>query len=435
MSRDIELGQIRPDPDQPRQHFREEKIQELAQSLKAKGQAVPIAVRPEDGGYVIIHGERRWRAAKQLGWETIAADVQDVTAETARWRSLVENIQREDLTPMEEARAYQRQLDRHDLTQSELGERIGKSQSYVAQKLRLLRLPSPLSFFLERDLLSEGHARQLMKIEGVYLNGATIERDPSQMNVEEWEFGSVRQAINHERPLDWPPLFLRPDDEDSRHVVRAALKRLYDHAGDDGETDAWVTAAWCYGLAAWHEEMSVSVLTDTVGYFTDLLESHMGFFFSRAPWPNCAPDAPSIALTEDVIPEELSLPKKRKEQGTAIENLPLSALRRWQRGEHHWGALSDLRHAGLLRTYRATWLDGATDSQLRRAPDDVDRPECELSAEQMEANQERLLECIGAVSQRGSYVPPSKLGAPGTVEGSLWAATQQHIQAAKESAL
>ena len=174
MSRDILLTDIDRDPDQPRQHFDEAALQELADSMAATGQAVPITVKPAGARYVIVTGERRWRAAQLLGWATIRADVQDIDAAAAQWQTLVENIQRAGLTPIEEAHAFQRLVDAGH-TQTEIARRIGKTQSYVAQKIRLLRLPSGVQDMLNAGRpsvpemlnagrLSEGHGRQLLRV-------------------------------------------------------------------------------------------------------------------------------------------------------------------------------------------------------------------------------------------------------------------------------
>ena len=143
MSRDIPISLIDADPEQPRKHFDQAAISELAQSMAANGLAVPILVRPVGDRFTIVHGERRWRAATSLDWETIPADVRTLAPEEARWISLVENIQRADLSPIEEARAYQERLAT-GLTQEQLGQRLGKTQSHVATKLRYLKLPVEL---------------------------------------------------------------------------------------------------------------------------------------------------------------------------------------------------------------------------------------------------------------------------------------------------
>lgn len=154
---------IDPDPEQPRKTFDAGGINELAASLKASGQAVAILVRPAGDRYVIVHGERRWRAARQLGWPEIRAEVREVAAADVPWLSLVENLQRSELSPVEEAEALQR-LATAGHTQTTIAGKLGKTQSYVAQKLRLLKLPEDVRRRLNEGALSEGHARQLLRL-------------------------------------------------------------------------------------------------------------------------------------------------------------------------------------------------------------------------------------------------------------------------------
>lgn len=163
MSRDIILSLIDTDPAQPRKHFDGVKIAELAESMHGNGLIVPIMVRPVGDRFVIVHGERRYRAAVSLGWATIPADVRELDSEAARWFALVENIQRADLSPIEEANAYKAMLDT-GITQTELGKRIGKGQSYIATKLRLLTLPGGVQESIDKGELTEGHAKQLLRL-------------------------------------------------------------------------------------------------------------------------------------------------------------------------------------------------------------------------------------------------------------------------------
>src|SRR5579884_1315115 len=134
MSRDIPVDLIDPDTEQPRKHFDPGALQELADSMDFNGLATPILLRPVGERYVIVAGERRYRAAKLLGWETIPADVRDIRRDDAAWLTLTENLAREDLAPLEEARAYEAALA-SGITQAELGRRVGRSQSAIAQKL------------------------------------------------------------------------------------------------------------------------------------------------------------------------------------------------------------------------------------------------------------------------------------------------------------
>lgn len=171
MSRDIPITLIDPDPDQPRRHFDETTLQELADSLVANRQIVPITVRPVGERFVIVQGERRWRAAQLAGLATLRAEVSDIAPDAAYLLALIENLQRNDLTPLEEANAYERLLA-GGYNQTSLGQRIGKSQSYIAQKLRLLKLPVEVQTALDEGKLSEGHARQLLRLEET---GARVE--------------------------------------------------------------------------------------------------------------------------------------------------------------------------------------------------------------------------------------------------------------------
>lgn len=196
MSRDILLSVIDRDAGQPRQHFDEDALTGLVESMAVTGQVVPLLVRPDGDRYVIVHGERRWRAAQRLGWETIRAEVRDVTAEDARWLSLVENVQRQDLSPIEEAVAFRDRLA-EGVTQAELGRRIGKSQSYVAQKLRLLQLPDEVQGALARRELTEGHGRQLLKLDDPAKQAELCD----QAVGEKWTVAQLQEAVDMAKPL------------------------------------------------------------------------------------------------------------------------------------------------------------------------------------------------------------------------------------------
>lgn len=164
MSRDILIDSIDADPDQPRRHFDADQLGELAESIAANGLIVPILLRPVGERFVIVHGERRFRACQSLGWSSIPAEVRDLDIESARWMALVENIQRADLTPIEEAQAYAAALAT-GLTQLQLGKRIGKTQSYIAQKLRLLKMAPEVQSALAAGTVSEGIARQFLRLD------------------------------------------------------------------------------------------------------------------------------------------------------------------------------------------------------------------------------------------------------------------------------
>lgn len=141
MLHELPLEAVCSRPDQPRRHFDPEAIQRLAESIRSHGQVVPALVRPNASGYELVHGERRWRACRIAGITTIRAEVQEMDDETAFVLSITENVQRNDLSPIEEAEAIRRLIDRFNYTQARIGSQLGRSQEWVSQRLALLRLP------------------------------------------------------------------------------------------------------------------------------------------------------------------------------------------------------------------------------------------------------------------------------------------------------
>ena len=161
----IPVNKIEPNRYQPRAIFDEEKILELAQTINTHGMIQPIVVRKlEDETYEIIAGERRWRAVQELGWESIPSIIRDLTDTQTASVALIENLQREELTVIEEATAYKQLINMHELTQEALAQRLGKSQSTIANKLRLLNLPEEIQQALLNKQITERHARALIKL-------------------------------------------------------------------------------------------------------------------------------------------------------------------------------------------------------------------------------------------------------------------------------
>src|SRR5690606_4658759 len=162
---ELRLDQIVPNEYQPRVKFDDEKIAELAQTLKTHGMIQPIVVRKKsDDVYELIAGERRYRAAKQLNWETIPAIVREMSDKESASIALIENIQRENLSVIEEANAYVQLINMHNLTQEALAQRLGKSQSTIANRIRLLSLPKEVQDALIDNKITERHARALLKL-------------------------------------------------------------------------------------------------------------------------------------------------------------------------------------------------------------------------------------------------------------------------------
>ena len=160
------VGRIRPAPGQPRRHFDPVGLEELTDSIRESGLIQPLVVRPVEGGaYELIAGERRWRACQKAGLERVPVVVREVSDAVAFALALIENIQRRDLDPVEEAEAYRRLLDDFDWTQAQVAEAVGKSRSAVSNALRLLGLPRPILDELASGSLTAGHARALVPLD------------------------------------------------------------------------------------------------------------------------------------------------------------------------------------------------------------------------------------------------------------------------------
>ncbi|WP_410502173.1 nucleoid occlusion protein [Exiguobacterium acetylicum] len=161
---ELRLTELVANQFQPRTVFDGDRIEELAVTIEEHGLLQPIVVRKQGTGYEIIAGERRYRAVRSLGWETIPAIVKEMTDETTASLALIENLQREDLTPIEEAEAYERLLALQEITQEVLARKLGRSQSTIANKLRLLRLPTDVREALKQRTITERHARALLPL-------------------------------------------------------------------------------------------------------------------------------------------------------------------------------------------------------------------------------------------------------------------------------
>jgi ParB family chromosome partitioning protein len=163
----LDIERVLPGKQQPRKVFHEESLKELSQSIKEKGVLQPIIVsRTGDGSFTLIAGERRWRAAMLAGLKKIPALIKNVASEDSLEIALIENIQREDLNPIETAEAFNKLLKDFNLTQDELSERVGKERATVANYLRLLKLPDEIKTMLYNGSLTMGHARALLSVEG-----------------------------------------------------------------------------------------------------------------------------------------------------------------------------------------------------------------------------------------------------------------------------
>lgn len=159
---EIGIDQIEPNSEQPRTRFADKALDELAQSITANGIVQPIVVRRRGGNYQIVAGERRWRAAQRAGLRKVPVVVREVSDEKLLELALVENIQRQELNAIEEARAYRKLIDTVGLTQEKVAERVGKERSLIATSLRLLKLPDDILEYIELEKLTAGHGRALL---------------------------------------------------------------------------------------------------------------------------------------------------------------------------------------------------------------------------------------------------------------------------------
>ncbi len=183
----IAIEKISPFAGQPRRHFDQNALEELAASIKKDGLIQPIIVRKKGEGYELIAGERRWRAAALAELKTVPAIIKDLADKEALAMALVENIQRLDLTPLEEARAYEKLIKEHSLTQEQVAQMVGKDRSTIANTLRLLQLPSEIQPMVDEGQISAGHARAILT-----LSSAKNQKELAKRTVN--EHLSVRQV-------------------------------------------------------------------------------------------------------------------------------------------------------------------------------------------------------------------------------------------------
>jgi ParB family chromosome partitioning protein len=202
-------------------------LNELAQSIRANGVVQPIVVRQKDGGYEIVAGERRWRAAQRAGLKQIPAAVKVVSDEKLLELALVENIQRQELNPIEEANAYRRLIDSVGLTQEAVAERVGKERSLIATALRLLKLPPDIQKLIEEEKLSAGHGRALLMVEDASVQKLIAHQIiDGSLSVRETE-RVIRQASSKRRQTnDNKALSVRKDAN-----ITAAETKLRRHFG------------------------------------------------------------------------------------------------------------------------------------------------------------------------------------------------------------
>jgi ParB family transcriptional regulator, chromosome partitioning protein len=225
--RKLPLEKIIPNRFQPRTIFDEEKIEELAKTIHTHGMIQPIVVRSiENDHYEIIAGERRYRAVKKLGWDSIPAILKDFNDKETASVALIENLQREELSPIEEAMAYNQLLEIHGLTQEALAQRLGKSQSTIANKLRLLKLPKEVHDALLTKEVTERHARALIPLKDaekqVKLLNEIIEK---HLNVKQTE-ARVERLLSSSKPKKRKRISFSKDVRIAVNTIRKSLEMV-----------------------------------------------------------------------------------------------------------------------------------------------------------------------------------------------------------------
>ncbi|MGE8081105.1 ParB/RepB/Spo0J family partition protein [Peribacillus loiseleuriae] len=185
---EVNIKELRPNPYQPRKVFRKEKLAELAQSIELHGILQPIIARKSIKGYEIVVGERRFRAAKEAGLKTVPVVVRTLDENQMMELAILENLQREDLNPIEEASAYQKLLERQGVTQEALAKRLGKSRPHVANHIRLLSLPNEIQAYISDGVISMGHGRALLSLKNKELLQFVVDKVlRDEMNVRQLE--------------------------------------------------------------------------------------------------------------------------------------------------------------------------------------------------------------------------------------------------------
>ncbi len=221
----VSVDEISPNPAQPRTRFDDETLEELAASLKEVGVLQPIVVTRGESGYVLIAGERRWRAARRAGLRVIPAVLRGSAGDSTLVEALVENVQRQDLTPLEEAHAYQQLLENYGMNQEQVASRVGKSRPTISNTLRLLQLPDDVQEMVDGGELSAGHARALVGLEdekyAIHLAKKAV--------ADGWSVRQMEEAVRHRKGMTPEP---REGVRQLRPVEIIELeKRLSDRLG------------------------------------------------------------------------------------------------------------------------------------------------------------------------------------------------------------
>ena len=220
----IEIGLIDRNPDQPRKNFDEDALNELAESIKTYGVVQPIIVRENKGRYIIIAGERRWRASRIAGLKSIPCLIKEYTKQEISEIAIIENLQREDLNPIESARAIKNLIEEYNLTQDVVADKIGKSRPAVANTLRLLSLPDSIVALIESNKITAGHARTLLS-----LDNPIKQKEVALQIIEKGLSVRATEALVHSINQPTKPMFKKSKNEKSSELkeFETQIKRAF----------------------------------------------------------------------------------------------------------------------------------------------------------------------------------------------------------------
>jgi ParB family chromosome partitioning protein len=220
--RDLPVAAVHPNPFQPRSHIDEGALAELTASIEASGLLQPVVVRPRGSSYELIAGERRWRAVQRLGWTTIPAVIKEADDQTLLTLALIENLQRNDLSPIDEAQGYRRLMEDFTVPQAEVARLVGRNRATVANLLRLLKLPPEVQGLVHEGKLSEGHARALLALE----HTDAILRVARRAVADGWSVREVESRVRVDGRPGGKRRESRPLTPEGRRVEEALRRRL-----------------------------------------------------------------------------------------------------------------------------------------------------------------------------------------------------------------
>ncbi|HWN18783.1 MAG TPA: ParB/RepB/Spo0J family partition protein [Gemmatimonadales bacterium] len=238
--RELPIGNVVPNPYQPRTHVDEAGLTELTASIEASGLLQPVIVRPKNGKFELIAGERRWRAIQRLGWAKIPAVIREVDDQTLLTLALIENLQRDDLSAIDEAAGYQRLGDEFKIPQAEIARLVGRNRSTVANLLRLLKLPDEVKALVQEGKLSEGHARALLAVE----KESDLLRLARDAAAQGWSVRDTEARARGESPAPLSPVAPTngPRPRPPQKMATAEVRRIEDALRKRLGTDVRVTS-------------------------------------------------------------------------------------------------------------------------------------------------------------------------------------------------